>query len=200
MKSNIDLVRWGQRVIRMVSELHRMGFQHLRIMPYKHPMAWRLAVAPREYFSPLNGAALKDNAWAGVPIYSSASGNCYFDWHDAKGDNARILAEKFLLRFPDVAKRGEGRDWPYAGWLAELVGVLESGDLLPVTLWENMKGTPDQIDFLPIWSLSAENTWNDGSAYTVAALTTNVRQFPLPPIWSNFDEDAFGNRRPKAAV
>jgi hypothetical protein len=133
---------------------------------------------------------LKDNAWDGVPIYSSAGGgDCYFDWEDARGDNARALAEKFLLRFPDVARRGSGRDWRYAGWLSELVGVLESGDLLPVTLWEYMKGTPDQLEYLPIWSVSGENTWNDGSAYIVAALTPNVRHFPLPPTWNESDEE-----------
>jgi hypothetical protein len=173
----------------MVSELHRMGYQQLRIMPYLHPMAWRLAVAPRDCFSLRNGAYLKDNAWEDVPIYSSAGGgNPYFDWPDAKGDNARALAEKFLLRFPDIAKRGMGRDWHYAGWLAELVGVLEGGDLLPVTMWEYMKGTPDQLDFLPIWSASEENTWNDGTAYIVAALTPNIRKFPLPPVWTHLGE------------
>ncbi|WP_076600580.1 hypothetical protein [Aromatoleum tolulyticum] len=174
----------------MVSELHRMGFQRLRIMPYEHPLAWRLAVAPRDGFSLRNGASLKDNAWEGVPIYSSAGGgNCYFDWQDAKSDNARALAEKFLLRFADVAKRGAGRDWQYAGWLSELVGVLEGGDLLPVTMWEYMKDTPDQLEFLPIWSASGENTWNDGSAYITAAPAPNVRRFPLPPAWDDSDEE-----------
>lgn len=174
----------------MVSELHRMGFQHLRIMPYEHPLAWRLAVAPRDRFSLLNGVFIQEDAWEGVPIYSSAGGgNCYFDWQDAKNDNARALAEKFLLRFPDIAKHGAGRDWHYAGWLSELVGVLEGGDFLPVTLWEYMKGTPEQLEFLPVWSVSGKNTWNDGSAYIVAALTKNVRQFPLPPTWNDFDKE-----------
>ena len=179
----------------MVCELHRMGFQRLRIMPYEHPMGWRLAVAPWDRFSLRNGASLKDNDWEGVPIYSSAGGgNRYFDWEDAKGDNARALAEKFLFRFPDVAKHGAGRHWNYAGWLSELVGVLEGGDLFPVTSWEYMKGTPEQLEFLPIWSVSGENTWNDGSAYNVAALTPNVRQFPLPPIWNDSDEEDIEER------
>ena len=126
-----------------------------------------------------------DNAWDGLPIYSSAGGgNYYFDWQDAKGDNARSLAEKFLLRFPDVAKRSIGRDWNYAGWLSELIGVLEGGDWLPVTQWEYMIGTPDQLDFLPIWSVSEENiTWND----IIADIAPNVRKFSFPPAWSDDD-------------
>jgi hypothetical protein len=193
MKSNIDWVRRGQRVIRMVSELHRLGFQRLRIMPYVHPLAWRLAVAPRDCFSLRNGASLRGDAGGDASTYSSAGGgNCYFDWQDAKSDNARDLAEKFLHRFPEIAARGAGRDWLYAGWLSELIGVLEGGDLLPVTLWEYMKGTPDELGFLPIWSVSGENTWNDGSAPIVAALAPNVMQFPLPPAWSDSEEERKG--------
>jgi hypothetical protein len=40
-------IRSCLRVIRMVSELQRMGFQRLRIFPYEYPLAWRLCVAPR---------------------------------------------------------------------------------------------------------------------------------------------------------
>ncbi len=187
MKSKINWVRRGQRVIRMVGELHRMGFQHLRIMPYQHPNAWRLAVGPKDCFSLRNGASLNNNAWDDVKIYSSAGdGNHYFDWQDAKNDNARSLAEKFLLRFPNIAKRGAGRDWCYAGWLSELISVLEEGDLLPITEWEYMKGTPDQLSFLPIWSLSEENIiWND----YVADIAPNVRRFPLPPSLNYTDEE-----------
>ena len=181
MISNNDWIRRSHRVIRMVSELHRMGYQRLRIMPYVHPLAWRLAVGPKDCFSLRNGSSLKDDKWD-VPIYSSAGGgNYYFNWEDAKGDNARALAEKFILRFPDIANKGLGRDWNYSGWLSELLSILEGGDLLPVTLWEYMEGTPDQLDFLPIWSISKENNWNDGSAYIKAALKPEVRKFPLPP-------------------
>jgi hypothetical protein len=168
----------------MVSELHRMGYQRLRIMPYLHPLAWRLLVGPCESFSSRNGLALADGAWDTVAGHSSAGGgNCYFDWRDAKGDNARELAEKFVLRFPDVSKRGLGRDWEYSGWLSELLGVLEGGDLLPVMEWEFMRGKPEELDFLPIWSMTGENTCNDGSSGYVLALLPSIRKFPLPPNW-----------------
>jgi len=180
MKSKIDWIRRSQRVIRMVSELHRMGHQRLRIMPYLHPLAWRLAVAPRDVFFS-NGIAFPISKLNDEAVYSSASGNHYFAWEDAKHDDARALAEKFLTRFPSLSERGSGRDWEYAGWLSELLGVLEHGDLLPVVEWEYMKGTPDKLEFLPIWSASGENTWNDGSSDNVAALSSNVRRFPLPP-------------------
>ena len=90
MKSEIGIVRRAQRVIRMVSELHKMGYQNLRVMPYMHPNAWRLAVGPKECFSSRNGARLNNSEWGNVPIYTAAGdGSEYFDWTDAKADDAR---------------------------------------------------------------------------------------------------------------
>lgn len=177
MKSKIDWVRRSQRVIRMVGELHRMGYQRLRIMPYKHPMAWRLAVAPHEYFSEKNGAFIPHNMWGDIPI--TGAGSLYFGWEDAKTDDARDLAEKFVSRFPDMAKQGWGRDWAYAGWLAELIGFLEGGDWLPVTYWEYMKGDPAELQFLPIWEVNGKNI--DWIGYE-SVPGSNARTFPLPPI------------------
>ena len=60
----------------MVSELHRMGYQRLRLMPYLHPNAWRLAVAPKELFSDRNGAFVPHGKLgdSSVAIYSAAGG------------------------------------------------------------------------------------------------------------------------------
>lgn len=181
MKSKIDWVRRSQRVIRMVSELHRLGYQRLRIMPYVHPNAWRLAVAPAEFFSERNGAYIPVSKLTdrNVAIYSAAGdGEAYFDWSDAKGNDARELAEKFIERFPDIAAQGKGRDWAYAGWLSELVGFLEQGDWLPTVEWEYMTGSPDDLRELPVWLAQADNLAWAG----LEATTTNGNpSFPLPP-------------------
>lgn len=192
MKSTIPFVRRSQRVIRMVGELHRMGYQHLRIAPYMHPLAWRLAVGPLDQFTGASGAALTDEARDGLPIYSAADGGAsYFDWPDAHGDDARALAEKFALRFPEVAARGRGRDWAYAGWISELVGFLEGGDLLPVTSWVCMKGTPDDLRYLPIWKIGGDNVQSVG--YETVGFDTlpgpDVLQFPLPPLFAELGDN-----------
>lgn len=167
MKSSISEVRRAHRVIRMVAELHRMGYQRLRIMPFAHPNAWRLVIGPCEIFSDPNAAFIRFDSWDGVAIYSSAgSGDEYFGWVDAKGDNARQLAEKFVERYPELAEKGTGRDWPYAGWLAELVGKLEAGDIVPVTYWEFMATAPDELTSVPLWA------WPG---------TDSGATFPLPP-------------------
>lgn len=152
-------------MIRMVSELHRFGYQRLRIFPYEYPLAWRLCIGPRGVFSRHNGAFVP--GYDDLPTYSSASENEYFGWADAKTADARGLAERFIDRFPRVAEAGRGRDWEYAGWLAELVGELERGGRLPVVVADAIETKPYSLPCLP---------WIDyarGHAVEMA--------FPLPP-------------------
>jgi Uncharacterized alpha/beta hydrolase domain (DUF2235) len=51
----------------------------------------------------------------------------YFDWRDAEHDDARTLAEKFLVRFTRLAGQGEGWSYVYAGWYQRLLGLAERG-------------------------------------------------------------------------
>lgn len=143
------MVRRGQRLIRMVSELHRLGYQRLRVMPYEAPLAWRLAIGPRDIFSTVNGAWAEDDSGFSAQ-YSGASGKDYFGWRDSGHDNARQLAEKFIQRFPDVCERSAGRDWLYAGWLSELLGVLERSSALPIVAAEYLESEPVEARFLTL--------------------------------------------------
>lgn len=68
--------------------------------------------------------------------YSSGQENRYFEWHDAQNDSANALALKLIERCPEIAEAGKGRDWEYAGWLVELMGLLERGGGLPVMFSE----------------------------------------------------------------
>jgi hypothetical protein len=172
VKSSHSWIRRSQRVIRMVSELHRLGYQRLRIMPYEYPLAWRLTVSSAATFSKQNGAFIPWHLRKGrpgnyFPTYSSASEENYFEWSDCAGDNARALAEKFTLRFADVARDGKGRDWEYAGWLSELVGYLESGDILPFVSSESIGESPHEMRGLPIRRFYDK--------------TLAITDFPLPP-------------------
>jgi hypothetical protein len=174
MKSNLTWIRHGQRSIRMVSELHRMGYQQLRIMPYSHPLGWRLAIDSADYFCLKNGAVISKGT---VPQDRVVSSGGHF-WDDSRSDNARVLAEKFVQRFPSLAARGRGRDWCYAGWLSELVGYLERGDWLPVVEWEYMRDEPQDLSFVPIWDPACENIEIEGHLW---APGKECRRFPLPP-------------------
>lgn len=163
MKPAEPMMRRCQRVIRMVGELHRQGYQRLRIFPHLYPLAWRCEIGPIEQFSRVNGAwCPKDGERA---RYSGASGNRYFEWDDSATDSARSLAAKFLIRFPEVAASGRGRDWEYAGWLSELLGVLERDAVLPIVMAEYLEPGPEALRVLPL--LAIDGTWPG--------------EFPLPP-------------------
>jgi hypothetical protein len=138
------------RVIRMVSELHRLGFEKARIMPYEYPIAYRIAVGPAEICSPRNGA------WVSAghdqyALYSSAQGNACFGWDDAEADSAHALADKFVERFPAIVERCAGRDPAYARWLEALLGVLERNPgRLPSVMAEYMEPWGEDLRVLPL--------------------------------------------------
>jgi hypothetical protein len=69
--------------------------------------------------------------------------NHYFEWRDAVDATARQLAALFIERFPQIAARGQGRDWTYAGWFTEMLGVAERG-YLPMAFndWSDLSDAP----------------------------------------------------------
>jgi hypothetical protein len=80
-------IRRAVRLLAMVGELHKRGYQHLRVMPYFGPTgAWRCSIAPVILFYRNHGAihVEPDGADAAettmVARYTGAAGNHYFDW------------------------------------------------------------------------------------------------------------------------
>jgi hypothetical protein len=116
----------------MVHELHKRGFQRLRVMPGMSPSgtSWRCNVTPASNILRTHGAMARDFG-ALTAHYTSGMENAYFGWEDARTDTARVLAEKFVGRFPEIAEAALGRDWAYVGWYGEMLGIAEQG-YLPV--------------------------------------------------------------------
>jgi hypothetical protein len=113
----------------MVLELHRMGYQRLRVAPGLSPsgMHWRCAVLSAGNAGRGHGARLLRHDEAAH--YSSSAGANYFGWGDAAQDSPRQLAEKFVSRFPLIAEAGRGPDKPYADWYAEMIRLTEPSGL-----------------------------------------------------------------------
>lgn len=137
-------IRRAQRVLRMVHELHKQGYQRLRIVPGMSASGcyWRCSITPITDILVSHGA-LPRYYGAGIE-YSSGMENKYFDWKDAKHDTARQLAAKFIERFPEVVRAGAGSDWNYAGWYVEMLGFAERGNL-PVAYADWYGGAPDYL-------------------------------------------------------
>ena len=118
--------RRALRVLTMVHELHKAGYQRLRICPGVSPSGcyWRCTVTPVSNILRSNGALISVFDHLAVH-YSSGQENDYFGWRDAKKDTARNLAAKFVQRFPEIAQAGLGEDWAYAGWYVQMLGLAE---------------------------------------------------------------------------
>jgi hypothetical protein len=112
----------------MVHELHKAGYQRIRILPGMAPngVHWRCTISYAENVAPDGRSFLRTDE-GHAARYTSGQGARYYDWPDADRLNARQLARRFLTSFPIIADRGAGRDWPYAGWLTDILGLAEHG-------------------------------------------------------------------------
>lgn len=122
-------LRRAKRVLAMVLELHKAGYQRLRIAPGISPCGahWLCCVMAAEDVLP-NG--WEPAVWGGfIARYSTADVDRFFDWDDSPGMNARQLAHAFVERFPDLASKGAGQDRAYAGWFVSMLGRAENGRL-----------------------------------------------------------------------
>ncbi len=115
----------------MVAELHKRGYQRLRVVPCIAPSGafWRCWVTPASNILRTHGAHLA--SWdcddSTMALYSSGQGNEFFGWSDRKTATARKLADTFLERFPKICEASRGADWAYAGWFVEMLGLAELG-------------------------------------------------------------------------
>ena len=121
-----------RRLLLMVKELHAMGYEQLRIVPGVAPsgMYWRLAICPASDTLPEHGARMRVQMHDTAARYSTGSGSEYYGWTDAADDTPRQLAEKFVARFPILAKQGKRDDPAYVQWFEEMLQSTEPDGLV----------------------------------------------------------------------
>ena len=132
--------RRAVRVLAMLSELHKMGFQRLRFHTQDKGIGLRIYINSADQFEREHGAKMINNM--GSALYGSGMKNRYFGWTDATTDTARQLAAKFMVRFPELTEQGRGGDWAYAGWLQQVLGLAERG-YFPLVSVDWSTDTPD---------------------------------------------------------
>jgi hypothetical protein len=118
-----------RRILVMVHELHRRGYERLRVAPSLFPSGrWTCGVTPVTNISVLNGA------WECEPglavYYTNRQGAQCFDWTDAAEDTPEQLAAKFIDRLPELSEQGRGRDEAYAQWYSEMLKASEPDGLI----------------------------------------------------------------------
>jgi hypothetical protein len=149
-----DFRHWA-RLLAMVHELHKAGYQRIRINPGIGGIgAWRCNITSADN-TEADGFTIKHLDFDGglVAPYSGSDGAHYFNWTDGPMMNARQMAERFLHAFPRITSAGAGRDWMYAGWLTDVLGRAEQGtstDIIKLYNYNNAGDAPD--DDLELWS------------------------------------------------
>ncbi|UFW38268.1 hypothetical protein [Bradyrhizobium sp. WSM471] len=155
----------------MIGELHKRGYQRLRVMPYISASGghWRCFIGPVEAFYRNHGAMLREFTAANPARYSTAQQNGYFGWNDAGQDDARSLADKFVERFANLAEKGKGWDYPYAGWYVHMLGLADNG-WMPLVYAENVNTSFNHVPLKDV----RPDAWKDDSRDLNAFL-------PMPP-------------------
>lgn len=118
------------RVLELVHELHKAGYQRIRISPgmSRGQRIWRCPITYDENIED-DGFTIRDFGSSTGHVASFTSGD-RGDFFGIKGSahlGAKYLAEKFLNSYPTIALKGAGRDWMYAGWLTDVLGRAEQG-------------------------------------------------------------------------
>jgi hypothetical protein len=118
-----------RRILLMVHELHRSGYERLRVAPSLFPSGrWRCGITPVTNISSFHGAWERDASF--LVYYTSSQGAQCFEWTDAADDTPEQLATKFLDRFPELSEQGRGRDEAYARWYSEMLKATEPAGLI----------------------------------------------------------------------
>lgn len=143
----------GRRVLLMVAELHRLGYQQLRIVPFVYHLGtWRCGLTFRQNITPDHGALSIEWDSYVMPQYSSASKREVFGWEDAREATPSQLAELFLARFPEVSRHGYGPDDEYVRWFINMLRETEP-DCLPIASSEFCAMPPSGLGTVGMRSL-----------------------------------------------
>ncbi|MCA9193609.1 MAG: hypothetical protein KDB03_17680 [Planctomycetales bacterium] len=128
-----------RRILLLVRELHRMGFERLRAAAYEYPLGWRCPIVPVSWCLQSHGGrfewfADKIKSKLGIEheshCYAAASGQFPFGWKHLPFDDPRRLAEVFIERNQAIALAGWGPDPQYVSWFDEMLRATEPNGLI----------------------------------------------------------------------
>lgn len=113
-----------------VRALHEAGYQRIRVDAGLSASGayWRCYVTTAGNVR-TNGHTLLRSEFRDVAKYTTGQGSELFGWKDAAGKTPQELALVFIERFPDLARRGMGRDQAYADWFAGMMVTAATGRL-----------------------------------------------------------------------
>jgi hypothetical protein len=126
-----DWVRRRVRVYQMVTELHKIGYQGLRIWPQIHH--GRIIFVPSIFVTHSGAHGIVSPMFTSVgsvsmmDTYSTMNLMATYYGDEMARNNAREAANTFIREFPRIAELSLLDDYEYAGWLQRLTGEMEQG-------------------------------------------------------------------------
>ena len=126
----------GRRVLEMVAELHRKGFEGARISPHTAPSGcfWRCYIVPRGrmqsacQFDHGKFRELEQRA-----TFSTSNGFDPFGWQGVGQLSAKAWAERFVQEFPQICAESRLADRAYVDWFKTMLSKTQ--DL--VVAWDD---------------------------------------------------------------
>jgi hypothetical protein len=117
-----------RKILEMVRELHRRGYECLRICPgmAASGVYWRCMVTPVTNILSTHGAMAADWGKDKGYFYTSADREKYFhDKLDVSNLSPSKMADYFLEHYSRIAEAGFGKDEMYAQWFEEMLRLTE---------------------------------------------------------------------------
>lgn len=121
-------MKTARKLMLVVRELHLMGYEGLRLAPYIAPngMYWRAKIVPIKYITPEHGAmSYPFSKYEGIPNYTTGNNYNYFELDTVESNTPRQIAEKFIIRFQELAQLGKLEDPEYVQWYVEMLAATE---------------------------------------------------------------------------
>lgn len=119
-------------VLDAVADLHERGHQRLRIYPNisGSGLSWRTLVVDVDTLriDPFGWPDLTSPSFAYTTAARFNIGGMLADANSTPTE----IADRVLAAFPDPQLAGRGRDWAYAGWYVEMLGLARRNHGLPV--------------------------------------------------------------------
>ncbi|MAD79503.1 MAG: hypothetical protein QGG71_21750 [Pirellulaceae bacterium] len=148
-----------RRVLLMVKELHAMGFERMRTVPYRHPLAWRCPVVPKAWTYADHGGLMgefSDSFARSLGLgelrltYSSGESQQPFQWDSSAFLTPQDLAQRFVRDKPELVAAGWGPDPVYVQWYEEALRLTE-----PYGVWYAFGEGLNETDHLYVERCSA---------------------------------------------
>lgn len=125
-----------KRFIRTIEELHKLGYEKIRIVPSMAPtgLSWRCFITTKKNTSKRCGAMLATPFNAGEWEKTVIPTNGFFKWNMMELSPYEN-ALKFIKEYPFMAQNGKGKDTAYFLWFKKVVRECYHF-LLPITYEE----------------------------------------------------------------